>query len=241
MLTLYQLSISHYCEKIRWALAHKRLDHQAVSLLPGLHVARMKKLGLKSALPVLRDGDTLVQNSSDIVTYLDTAYPDRSLTPAVREDADEAIAWEAFADQHIGPHVRRICYHHLLEYPDVVAPLLAHGGPWYGRFALRLVFPKLRELMRKGMRIGEDEVALSRRALDEALVKVNGEARTGRFLVGDGFSRADLAVAALLAPLRMPAKYGSPWPQTLPPPLSAVVDEYADRLTWVDWLYQEHR
>ena len=54
MLVLYQLSVSHYCEKIRWALDHKRLSHRTESLLPGLHVAKMAKMGLKSSLPVLR-------------------------------------------------------------------------------------------------------------------------------------------------------------------------------------------
>lgn len=242
MLVLYQLAISHYCEKIRWALDYKRLDHRTESLLPGVHVAQTKKMGLKkSSLPAVRHDDTLIQNSSDIITYLDRAFPDRSLTPADETLAREALEWEAFADDEIGPHVRRICYHHLLEYPDIVVPLLAHGSPWYSRVLLRLMFPKLRERMRAMMKINDAEARLSATTLDAALEKL-GRRRAGRdFLVGDQFSRADLAVGALLAPLRMPAKYGLPWPAKLPDPVVAVMDEYAERVAWVDELYANHR
>jgi len=241
MLVFYQLAISHYCEKIRWALDYKRLAHRTESLLPGLHVARMKKMGLKSSLPVVRHDDTLIQNSSDIITYLDRVFPDRSLSPADATLAREAMEWEAVADEEIGPHVRRICYHQLLEYPDIVVPLLSYGGPWYGRFLLRLIFPKLKDRMRQGMRINDAEVELSRETLDATLEKVRRRLSGREFLVGDEFSRADLAVAALLAPLRMPAKYGLPWPQTLPDSVARVIDTYAGRLTWVDGLYANHR
>lgn len=240
-LVLYQLAISHYCEKIRWALDYKRLNHRTETLLPGLHVARMKKMGLKSSLPVVRHDDTLIQNSSDIITYLDRVFPDRSLSPADQARAREALEWEAIADEEIGPHVRRICYHHLLEHPDVVVPLLAHGGPWYGRFLLRVMFPKLRERMRQRMQINDAEVKSSARTLDAALEKVRRRLAGREFLVGEAFTRADLAVAALLAPLRMPAKYGLPWPRALPDSLAEAVDEYAERLTWVDDLYAIHR
>lgn len=38
MLTLYQFPISHYCEKIRWALDFKQLKYNTVNLLPALHI-----------------------------------------------------------------------------------------------------------------------------------------------------------------------------------------------------------
>jgi glutathione S-transferase len=241
MLVLYQLTVSHYCEKIRWALAHKRLRHRTKNLLPGLHAITMKRLGLKSSLPVLRDDGALIQGSGDIITHLDNAFPDRSLTPADPTLAREALEWEALADEEIGPHVRRICYHQLLEHPDIVVPLLSHGGPWYGRFLLRSSFRQVREAMRKGMQINDAEVEVSEKRLDAALDKVGARISGREFLVGDDFSRADLAVASLLAPLRMPEKYGLSWPRTLPEPVTAIMDRYAHRLTWVDHLYATHR
>ena len=43
-LKLYQFAISHYCEKIRWALDYKGLNYETVNLLPGQHVKTIRKL-----------------------------------------------------------------------------------------------------------------------------------------------------------------------------------------------------
>ena len=38
-IVLYQFPISHYCEKVRWALAYKSISYQKINLLP---VANLK-------------------------------------------------------------------------------------------------------------------------------------------------------------------------------------------------------
>ena len=43
-ITLYQFPASHYNEKVRWALDLKGVPHDRVSLLPGPHAPRMKRL-----------------------------------------------------------------------------------------------------------------------------------------------------------------------------------------------------
>ncbi|MBV9193240.1 MAG: glutathione S-transferase N-terminal domain-containing protein, partial [Solirubrobacterales bacterium] len=51
---LWQLQISHYVEKVRWALDYKRIPHIRHSLLPGLHAVKTKRLtGDTSTAPVL--------------------------------------------------------------------------------------------------------------------------------------------------------------------------------------------
>jgi len=242
MLVLHQLAISHYCEKIRWSLDYKRLPHRVSTLLPGLHAVKMKRRGLTSSgLPVLEHDGTLVQNSSDIIDYLDRHFAERPLTPTNDALAGEARAWEKMADDEIGPHLRRICYHHLLQAPDVVVPMLAQGGPWYGRFVLRRMFPTLQARMRSAMQIHPAAVEESLRVLDAAVARLEERLRGRSFLVGESFTRADLAAAALLAPLRMPAKYGITWPDHYPAELAATADDYAARLSWVDRMYAEHR
>ena len=76
MLTLYQFPNSHYCEKVRWALDYKQLDYRIINLLPGLHVDRTaKKLAGSSSLPILVHDGKALQNSSDILTYLERSVP----------------------------------------------------------------------------------------------------------------------------------------------------------------------
>jgi len=81
MLTLYQFPISHYCEKIRWALEYKGLPYTKIDLLPGSHIKVVKKIAPKTEVPVLVHDNKAIQNSSNIITYLDKTFPDKQLTP----------------------------------------------------------------------------------------------------------------------------------------------------------------
>ena len=58
---LWQLQISHYVEKVRWALDYKRVPHIRRTLLPGLHAVKTKRLtGDTSTAPVLTiDGHSI--------------------------------------------------------------------------------------------------------------------------------------------------------------------------------------
>ena len=82
VLALYELvgrdsqrPFSPHCWKARMALAHKGLsfDSRPVSFTA---VATVES-GTGRTVPVLRDGDEVVQDSFAIALYLDRAYPDR--------------------------------------------------------------------------------------------------------------------------------------------------------------------
>lgn len=240
-LVLYQLAISHYCEKIRWALDHKQLDWKPRTLLPGLHIKVARKLTGQTSLPILVHEGRAVHESSRIIDYLDQHFPARPLTPEDPAQKQQTLDWERFADEHIGDDVRRICYHELLARPDDVIPLMTVGGPWYGRFLLRRIFPQLESRMRRYMKIDGPETARSCERLVDAVAKVEAGLAGRDYLVGDRFTRADLAVAALLAPFAMPSGYGVPWPSELPPTLSREAARHAAVLDWVGRTYQRHR
>ncbi len=241
MLTLYQFPISHYCEKIRWALDYKGLDYTTVDLLPGIHVKVMKRIAPRSEVPVLVHDGTVVQNSSDIITYLDKTFPDRPLTPASPDDAAQAHEWEAYVDENIGPHIRLYCYYYLLDQPDMLLPLLTHGQPGYKRLVFRLIFPRVREVMRRFMHINDRTAAISLKKLTRAIDRLHAHRELHPFLAGDSFSRADLAAAALLAPFCTPEKYGLEWPAAFPDEMAATVAALRPKLAWVDELYRTYR
>jgi len=240
MLSLYQFPISHYCEKVRWALDHKQLDYRVVNLLPGFHVGTAKKLAGRSSVPILVHDARAIRNSSDIINYLETLVPAHALTPTDAEARQEALEWEHFADREIGPWVRRVCYHTLLEHPALVIPFFTLNGPWYGPWVLRPLFPSLSKKMRKLMNINAASTQEGQARITQALDKVH-ERQGNRYLVGEQFSRADLAVASLLAPLCRPAGYGLDWPSAYPEPLAGFVASLSEKLAWVNRLYAEHR
>ena len=236
MLELYQFPISHYCEKVRWALQYKGLPYRTINLLPGLHLLRTQGLAPASSVPILRHGKTTIQGSAAIISYLDGQFPENSLTPQDSSQQKSARHWEQFADETLGPHVRLICYEVLLKHPRVVIPFFAYQGPWYGRLYLRAIFPKLASTMRKVMRINAENAVQSRITLEKALDTLETQLSRSPFLTGYTFTRADLATAALLAPLIQPEQYGLPWPDAFPEALSSYTESLRPRLQFVaDW------
>lgn len=243
---LYQFPISHYCEKVRWAMDHKGLNYKVKNLLPGFHLRTTNKMAPKSYLPILIDSNDNVknqqiQNSHIILNYLDEQYPDNSLTPKDSELLRQALAWERYCDVEIGVHVRCYCYHYLLSNHKIVVPLLIQGGPWLSSLLFKYSFSKIEKVMRKVMRINEESAKKSEQHIQQAIDKLYEAYQKSEFLVGDQFSRADLTAAALLAPLIMPAGYGLDWPETVPETLQKFVDKNEAKLARIRQIYENYR
>lgn len=238
---LYQFPISHYCEKIRWAMDYKGLDYTLKNLFPGLHLRTTKKMAPKTYVPILIDNGEQVQNSHLILTYLDEVYPEKLLTPKDPELLQQALEWEKYCDVEIGVHVRRFGYHYLLAQPKTVIPFFTQGGPWWGPIFFKLFFSKLEPIMRKVMSIDQAGADKSKVRIQQAIDKLYEVYKDKAFLVGDQFSRADLAAASLLAPLIMPQGYGLDWPEEMPAELQAFVDMNQQKLEPIRQLYRKLR
>lgn len=233
---LYQFPISHYCEKVRWALEHKNIEYEIKNLIPGPHLITLKKLAPKSHTPVLQFGDKVVQGSEEIIDYLESHYKHPPLTPTNAEAASMAHEWSRFADRNIGVPLRLFFYHHVLPQRSLATNLLTEGGSWWGRPLYALAFPAIRRRMREHMAINVEnaETAKStlRSALDHVAAKIDGR----KYLVENTFTRADLAVSSLLAPSWRPI-------DNLPNALQAFVEEmHAHKaVIWAREIYAEHR
>jgi glutathione S-transferase len=238
---LYQFPISHYCEKARFALAYKGLIYETVNLMPGLHSRTTTKFGQGSSVPVLKHGDLAIQGSAAIINYLDEIVPARLLTPTDPQLRDEALDWERWLDAEVGPHVRRYCYHCLLDHRDIITGFFCTDGPWWGPLFMFFSYKGMAGKMREFMDINEDSAAASLAAMRAALVRLNGEYANRDFLVGDSFSRADLAAAALFGPMLRPAQYGLVWPEVIPEPLASISEEMAPSLEWARRMYRDYR
>ncbi len=66
MIELYGFTISHFVEKARWALDFKGVPYRWIALLPGPHLRQVRRMAPRSTVPVLRDGDTVIQGSQDV-------------------------------------------------------------------------------------------------------------------------------------------------------------------------------
>ena len=242
MLKLYQFPISHFCEKARWALEIKELPYRKVNLSLLSHAKKTKKIAPKSTVPILEHDGQYIQGSDTIITYLDERFSRRKLTPEDPAEAKLAEAWESFADREIGPAVRLLCYHTLLEHKDLVVPLMTQDGTWYASSMTKFVFPKMVAPMRELMKINDATAQEAEEKISTALDNLVETIGDKEFLVGDTFTRADLSVASMLAPLFMPEGFGiNCWPKEIPQPLAGQISRFNDRLGWAQNIYDNFR
>lgn len=242
---LYQFAISHFSEKVRWALDYKGIQYQPIFMLPGTHVKTIRGLtGQKqTSVPVLVHDQEVIQGSAAILDYLDATFPDKPLLPADANSKASAIAWEQRLDQEAGPAVRTFAYHHLLQRPKIVAPLLTAKTAFFNRYLLLLAFSRVDEGMRNMMKINARTATDAQQVVEAILDELGEHYRTNDYLAGNQLTRADIAAGALFAPLFMPTQYPVPWPKPhrLPPEMKAWSGANQQRLAPLAAFYQAHR
>ena len=137
--------------------------------------------------------------------------------------------------------MRRVCYHTLLNHPNIITPYFTNDGPWYGKLYMKATFPKLAQTMRNLMKLDNTTVIEINQRLTQAIEKTYEHIKGRKFFVGDSFNRANLAVASLLAPLCRIKGYGIEWPEKFPEPLHSTTRKYGDKLDWVHRIYEQYR
>src|SRR3954454_342516 len=167
---LWQLQISHYNEKVRWALDYKRIPHTRRSMLPGIHQLIVKRKAGIVTSPVLELDGRGIGDSSAILLAIEERWPEPPLIPANTIPRRRALPLEDWFDEELGPHIRRAVYHELLPYPDVVIPLFTDGASDFSRAWLPPTFPLLRAGMRQVMDSHEEP---ARRSREECLVALD--------------------------------------------------------------------
>jgi glutathione S-transferase len=206
MLELYQFRFSHYCAKVRWALEHKHIAYRERNLLPGAHRDIVRTLAGKTCLPVLVSENTVVQDSTAIITFLDQRFPEDSLTPKDPDEARLALEWEEYFDEEIGVPLRLWFYHHALPDRRRALRFLLDSQPWRARLMFSVAFPKVRTAMRRAMGIDLAAAERAEARLFAALDRLDSALCGREFLVGKHFSRADLTACALLLPFCRPGE-----------------------------------
>ena len=99
MLTIWGRRNSINVQKAMWALGEVGVPHERIDAggeFGGLDTPQFTALNPNRRVPVLRDGDTVVWESSAIVRYLAAKYGAGTLWdphPGVRAQADTWMAW----------------------------------------------------------------------------------------------------------------------------------------------------
>jgi len=234
---LWQIKVSHYSEKIRWALEYKGVDHERKSPPPGAHmaVALAKSRGASKTFPLLELDGTTYSDSTDIVAALEERWPEPPLYPSDPAARARALELEDFFDEEVGPYTRLYAWHEIVKDRPTAVRLIESGmvGPSVGaRQAAPLVAGFLQ--LRYGVK-SEDAAREARAKIDAGFDRIEAELGDGEYLVGDAFTVAD---AYLGWALRL-ARFAGLDPNTGRPALAAYRKRVESRPSMRDALAAE--
>ncbi|GAA6137928.1 hypothetical protein NBRC116583_16750 [Arenicella sp. 4NH20-0111] len=240
---LYIFTISHYCEKARWALTHLGIDAEVRILAPGTHLQVAQGLGLKrGSVPFLQDGDRVIQGSDEIISWAEKQAKGEQSLGSHNQDV---LAIEKRLDDKLGVHIRRWFYSEaIIECPHTVKPIFMEGLSIWEKVKLTIKWPVICKLMIKRMDLGYQQGLESLAIVEEEITWLESLIdHEDSFLVGDSLTRADIAAASLLAPLVGPMEYSCSKLMTLPPRAIEQSVGMDERVfwRWVNQVYHTHR
>jgi glutathione S-transferase len=245
MIELLQFRHSPYNEKVRWALDLKRVPHRRRSLLPGPHMAVLRKLTGRTTTPVLvPDDGPAIDGSARILQWLEQRWPEPPLMPTDAADRAEALRIERWFDEDLTPRIRCAVLDALLRQPAAFAGVFGDGRSSAARLAYACAVPLAAPLIRKGNGIaGPASIDDGLRAAQQALDFVVERATPDGFLVGGRFGLADLCAGSTLALLAQPPHSPMAGPQPYGAAFAALLQRFDAHpgIAWARRLYARHR
>jgi glutathione S-transferase len=240
---LWHLKVSNYNEKARWALDYKGVSHVRRAAVPGRHRVIAKRLTGGRTLPVLVFGHESIGDSTRIIQALERRFPAPPLYPADPVARRRALDLEDYFDEELGPHVRLLVVHHMLPNARLTLGAFVPDLASVRRLLARAMFPAVRRRFIAALAITPGSVDLAYEKLRAAGRRFQAELQPSGYLVGDGFTVADLALAALVAPAVAPEQFPYPQPQRGHPLLASLHDALVEYgvLDWTRDIYARHR
>ncbi|MCF8531551.1 MAG: glutathione S-transferase [Reyranella sp.] len=237
---LLQFRYSPYNEKVRWALDLKRIPHRRTDLMPGPHVARVRKLSGQTATPVLLIDGRVVYGSAAILRELDRLQPE----PPLHTGRQDVAAVEDKFDADLGPRIRRKVLALLLEDHGYFCRVFAEGQGAISRVVYRMLLPLAQRMVRRGNGItGQAAIDDGERALQEGLTFVAERSQTTGYLAGGSLTAADVSAASILAMVVDPPNSTMTKPRPMPPNSSSWIASIQSHpgAAWVREIYARHR
>lgn len=232
---LIVIPVSHYCEKVRWALTRAQIPFIEERHMPPFHrlatgrickqldpvvtetERRMspfnrfisQRVGGQS-VPVLVTQTEVITDSEDILRYVDAIAPgEAKLYPTDPDQRKKVEKFVKLFDSVLAPAVRQWFYFYLFNQAQLIQPLWCQGVPWFERLLFPIVFRWMRSNVFQMYAINSNSATAAYDRIYEIFETIESELADGRsYLVGDSFSAADLTFATLAAAVVMPAGYG---------------------------------
>ncbi len=194
MITLYQFATSPFTEKVRRALNYKAIPFE-VHEVDRARVAggEYADVSVSGKFPAIRHGDTVVLDSTDILAYLDSAFPERPLIPADARERAQAHIVEDWADESLYFYemTLRLSWEHNL---DAALDEFAEGFPAVPRDQLRQMILDAVGALTRAQGLGRKPVEKVIADVDRHFEALDTLLDAGPWLVGSSLSSADISV-----------------------------------------------
>jgi glutathione S-transferase len=205
MLELYQFELSQFSEKVRLILDYKGLAYRKIEVTPGVGQLELFRMSGQRQVPVLKDGNNVIADSTAIAIYLDKTYPDRPIIPMNPQQKATCLLLEQWADESIGGKGRMILLESLKS-SNLRTSILPIGTPDILRNLVGSIPTEAIDLLGLGIGLTPDSIKAAKAEMHRSLESICMllSQNSSAYLTGDTPTLADLTVAGLSLLLKIP-------------------------------------
>ncbi len=243
MLELYQFELSHFSEKVRLVLDYKGLAYRKIEVVPGVGQFDLFRISGQRQVPVLKDGNKVITDSTAIALYLDKTYPDRPIIPTDPQKKATCLLLEQWADNSIGVKGRSILLEGLKS-SSLRTSILPSGTPDIFKNLVGSIPTEAIDLLGMGVGLTPEAMRAAKAEMHRSLESICMLLAQNSYLTGDTPTLADLTVAGLTLLLKIPEGPYLNVPFNLKGkgvPGFADNPDYDVFFTWRDKLYADFR
>lgn len=243
MIELYQFELSQFSEKVRLILDYKGLEYKKIEVVPGVGQLELLRLSGQGQVPVIKDGNTVIADSTAIAMYLEKTYPERPLIPSDAKAKALCLILEEWADESIGNKGRKLLFG-ALKNNNLRSSMLPTGTPNLLKTLVNGIPNELIDAVGFGVGLSPAVVQEVQDSLHRDFTSICQLLQENPYLLGDRPTLADLAVAALSLVVKIPAGPYLNIPDNIK---GKGVPGFADNpayemfFDWRDRLYAEYR
>ena len=220
-------------EIARWVLDRNHILYVNETHAPWkIHSIAEKATGKKGKAnsPVLKMTDAFIYGTESIIMFWEKrCLPQDRLLPADDEQRDKALElYYQFTDDFFAGMVEKYMYNMLLTSKKLAGKVLKQGDiPSSEKDFFSMHFGGIKKTLGNNYELGEnstDECVVEIRKIFDKVSQLLSDGR--KYLAGNTFSLADLAFAAIAAPMILPEEYGGVLPR-----INEVPDAYRALIT----------
>ncbi|MFM2303278.1 MAG: hypothetical protein RLZZ135_687 [Cyanobacteriota bacterium] len=205
MLELYQFELSQFSEKVRLVLDYKGLAYRKIEVVPGVGQLELFRMSGQRQVPVLKDGNTVIADSTAIALYLERTYPDRPIVPTNPQQKATCLLLEQWADHSIGTKSRSILLEGLKN-SNLRTSILPVGTPDLLKNLVGSIPREALDVLGLGVGLTPDAIRAAKAEMHRGLESIclMLAQNSCPYLTGDTPSLADFAIAGLSLVLKIP-------------------------------------